>query len=344
MERPGFAVDLHMPTDTAKEMPGIGSSDEVASRAPDWSERGIGKNWQHRFFDRLIRFFGKRPAYHMAYVVTFWYVLSNPSVRKRCRYYLDRRFPRRQGRVRRFLDAYHLIREFGKTLVDITALRILGKRSMVDVCSDAERILELCRQDKGFVLVSAHVGCWQVGLSNLANLQKPVSLLMVPDPRAQALLDRRAAKVIDPRTGLAGVVAMTQALLRGEVVAIMGDRTFGEDHNTIEAKLLGDKVFLPLSPYRLASATRVPVVVLLALRTGMKTYELRLARVIEVPPGLGRSAKEYASYAQQFIACLEEFTEEHPWQFFNFYDLWHDGAATTTNVNPAPVAQREALR
>jgi predicted LPLAT superfamily acyltransferase len=337
-------VDLDMPTETAKEMPGTGPSNEVAGRAPDWSERGIGKSWQHRFFDRLIRILGKRPAYHMAYVVTFWYVLAYPSVRKRCRYYLGRRFPERQGKVRRFLDAYHLIREFGKTLVDITAFGILGKRSMVDVCSDTERILELCRREKGFILLSAHVGCWQVGLANLANLQKPVSLLMVPDPKAQALLDRRAAKVIDPRTGLAGVVAMTQALLHGEILAIMCDRTFGEDHNTIEARFFGDKVFLPLSPYRLASAAGVPVVVLLALRNGMKTYELRLARVIQVAPGLGRSAREYVSYAQQFIACLEEFVQEHPWQFFNFYDLWHDGAATTTSASPALGAEREALR
>jgi predicted LPLAT superfamily acyltransferase len=237
-----------------------------------------------------------------------------------------------------------LVREFGKTLVDIAAFGILGKRSMVDVCFDAERILGLCGREKGAVLLNAHVGCWQVGLANLANLRKPVSLLMVPDPKAQALLDHRVARVIDPRTGLAGVIAMTQALLHGEIVAIMGDRTFGEYQNTIEARFFEDEVFLPLSLYRLASLTGVPLVVLLAVRTGMKTYELCLARVIQVPPGLGRGATEYVSYAQQFIACLEGFVQEHPWQFFNFYDLWHDEAAPTTTANPALGAEREALR
>lgn len=340
IECPGFAVGFDMPGEANVAMPVTGPSIEEAGGAPVWSERGIGKGWQHRFFDRLIRIFGKRPAYHMSYIVTFWYVLLCPSVRKRCRYYLDRRFPERQGKVRRFLDAYHLIREFGKTLVDIAAFGILGKRSMVDVCSDAERILELCGREEGFVLLNAHVGCWQVGLAALENLQKPVSLLMVPDPKAQALLDHRTAKVIDPRTGLPGVVAMTQALLDGGIVAIMGDRTFGHNQNTVGARFLGDEVFLPLSPYRLASATGVPVVVLLAPRTGMKTYELRLSRVIEVPPGLGRSAEEYVPYAQQFIACLEEFVQEHPWQFFNFYDLWQDGVAPTTTASPALVRGR----
>lgn len=333
-----------MPAETAHEMPAFGSSIEGAGREPDWSVRGIGKSWQHRFFARFIRLFGKRPAYHMAYIVTFWYALLYPSVRRRCRYYLDRRFPERQRRVRRFLDTYHLIREFGKTLVDIAAFGILGKRSMVDVCSDTERIGELCKREPGFVLLSAHVGCWQMSLATLENLRKPVSLLMVPDPKAQAPLDHRAAKVIDPRTGLAAVVAVTRALLHGEIVTIMGDRAFGEDPNTIEVRFLGGSVFLPLSPYRLASATGVPIVVLLAPRTGMHTYELRLARLIAVPSGLGRGNKEYAPYAQQFIACLEEFVQEHPWQFFNFYDLWRDGAEPATTANPGLGREREVPR
>jgi len=323
-----------MSTETAKGVQETGPTHDEADRTPAWSEPGVGKRWQFRFFDRLIRTLGKRPAYHVSYIVTFWYVLFNSSIRQRCRYYIDRRFPERRGAMRRFLDAYHLIREFGKTLVDINAFATLGKRSMADACSNAERVLELCGTDGGFVLLSAHVGCWQVGLASLANLQKPVSLLMVPDPKAQALLDRREATVIDPRTGLAGVGAMTQALLNGEVVAIMGDRVFGGGHNTVETEFFGDTVSLPLSPYRLASATGAPIVVLLALRTGMKTFELRLARVINVPPGLGRSAEAYVSYARQYVASLEEFLQEHPWQFFNFYDLWHDRPVTTPRAKP----------
>lgn len=328
------AVGCNMSGETINDAPGTDSSVKEPYRAADWSEPGTGKGWQYRFFWRLIRTFGKRPAYHISYIVTFWYVLLFPSVRKRCRYYLDHRFPDRQGKARRFLDSYHLIREFGKTLVDIAAFGILGKSSMVNVCSDVQRIRELCGREKGVILLNAHCGCWQVSLAALENLRKPVSLLMVPDPRSQALADPCAAKVIDPRTGLTGVIAVTQALLRGEVVAIMGDRTFGDVQNVIAASFLGKKVFLPLSPYRLASATGVPIVVLLAPRTGLKTYELRLARVIEVPPGLGRSDKEYVTYAQQFIACLEEFVQEYAWQFFNFYDLWHDGASADNHRKP----------
>ncbi|MHC4695168.1 MAG: hypothetical protein ACYTFA_00325 [Planctomycetota bacterium] len=49
-------MDFDTSSVTAEEMPGTGSSNEEGDLAPDWSERGIGK----------------RPAYHMAYIVAFW--------------------------------------------------------------------------------------------------------------------------------------------------------------------------------------------------------------------------------------------------------------------------------
>ncbi len=42
----------------------------------------------------IIRVGGKTRAYHIAYIVTFWYILFYPSIRRRCQFYLKRRFPR----------------------------------------------------------------------------------------------------------------------------------------------------------------------------------------------------------------------------------------------------------
>jgi len=66
----------------------------------------------------------------------------------------------------------------------------------------------------------------------------------------------------------------------------------------------------------------VPVLVLTAPKTAPGTYELRLSKVIQVPPKLGRDAKAYAPYVQQFADVIEAFVRDYPWQFNNFYDLW----------------------
>lgn len=294
---------------------------EPTQRAAGWSERGIGQNWQHRFFHTLIRRLGKRPAYHMLYIVTFWYVLFRGSVRQRTRYYLDRRFPGR-GAVARFFDSWRLVRSFGKGLVDLAAVRILGNEAFSITSPDHERLMQLCESPKGFVLLNAHIGCWQVGLSSLGHLRKPISLVMMPDPRMQSFLSQYPVTVIDPQRGLEAVVEMMGVLERGEILCLMGDRVFGEEQNTVRVGFLGGEVDLPMSPYRLASAAGVPVVVLTAPKTGYRSYELRLARVIDVPAGLGRRPAEYIPYAQQFVECIELFLRDYPWQYHNFYDLW----------------------
>jgi predicted LPLAT superfamily acyltransferase len=162
-------------------------------------------------------------------------------------------------------------------------------------------------------------------MSALTHFPKRVSIVMIPEPRGPVLLGPQSTSMIDPRTGLQGVMAMTEALLRGDIVTMMGDRTFGSDRNTVAVQFLGDPVLFPVTPYRLASATATPILVMAAPKTSANSYELRLLKIIEVPPHLGRSAQDYAPYAQQFADCLEQFTREFPWQYYNFYDLWQEG-------------------
>jgi predicted LPLAT superfamily acyltransferase len=288
-----------------------------------WAQPGIGLKWQTRFFHRLIRVGGRARCYHIALIVAFWYVLFYPSIRRRCRHYLNRRFPERKGFLRRFLDDYRLVRTYAATLVDMVVLEVLGPASTSATAPEHDRLIQLCSQPNGFVLIHAHVGCFQLGLTALTQFPKHVSIVMIPETHAPMLLKPQAAAMIDARSGIAGVVEMTNALLRGEIVTMMGDRVFGNDQNTVPAKFLGDNVMLPVTPYRLASATECPVLVMAAPKTSPRSYELRVLKIIEVPPNLGRKPADYAPYAQQFADAIEQFTNDYPWQFYNFYDLWN---------------------
>ncbi len=49
---------------------------------------------------------------------------------------------------------------------------------------------------------------------------------------------------------------------------------------------------------------------------------IELARIIRVPAGLGRANAAYRPFLLQFVEALEIFTSSHPWQFFNFHDMW----------------------
>ena len=35
-------------------------------------------------------------------------------------------------------------------------------------------------------------------------------------------------------------------------------------------------------------------------------------------------AKELRPYAERFARCLESYMQDHPYQFFNFFNMWED--------------------
>ncbi len=310
-----------------------------AARPAGWAQRGIGTQRQHRFFYYLMKFGGRARGYHMANIAALWYAMFYPSVRRRCRYYLDRRFPERGGGLQRFIDDYRLLRNYGHTLVDMMVFGMFGKAAITGLSPNHDRLVELSSGLGGFTVLHGHVGCWQIGMSMLQGFHKRVSVVMIPEPRTTAILGETDISVIDPRTGMQSVMEMTEALLAGNVLALTGDRTIGDDANTAAVRFLGGEVRFPITPFKLAGATGTPILVLTAPKVRHGVYEARLGKVIHVPPGLGRNPQAYAPYVQEFVDVLEQFVADYPWQFHNFYDLW---ASSQSQTDPAQTVTRNS--
>ena len=297
-----------------------------AAGAGNWRAAEAGKRWHFAFFRALIRFGGRRPAYHIMYIVVFWYVLLSKAIRRSTRPYLDRRFPDHTNPLRKFRDSYRLLYTFGRTLIDRAAVALLGTDALDAACLDEEALANVITENESAVLVNAHAGVWQIAVSILGFIEKPVSIVMIPpdegSPIAEMARERMPFKIIDPRQGLDGVLEMMQSLKNGEILGLMGDRVFGDEESTVAAEFLGDTIRLPFSPFRLAGAAGVPILVMLSAKVGYREYEIRLAKIIRVDPKDARKPEKCRPYAQQFADALEEFVEQYPWQFFNFYDMW----------------------
>ncbi|MEZ4601642.1 MAG: lysophospholipid acyltransferase family protein [Syntrophotaleaceae bacterium] len=292
-----------------------------------WTSRSIGAAWQHRFFYGLIRLCGRRAAYAMLAVVIFYYMLFRPDQRRKSEFYLRRRFPGARG-LRLWLHSYRMSLALGKSLIDRAVVGILGSSSTRVDLEGKEELLALLAEGKGLILITAHVGSWQTAMAALDFLNQPVSLLL---QREAGDIDRHyfehggrdcPFRIIDPSGYLGGALEMIEVLKNGEILSVMSDRMLGSDRNAVAVDFLGDPVPFPFSAYKLASATGAPVGVLLSAKTGVDSYELRLARVIRVPSGLRRGSEAFVPYVRQFAETLEEYTQRYPYQFFNFYDMW----------------------
>jgi predicted LPLAT superfamily acyltransferase len=174
----------------------------------------------------------------------------------------------------------------------------------------------------------SHVGSWQVALSALNFINVPVNLLL---EREQGNIDRHyfeytgstsPYRIIDPGGYLGGTLEMLDVLKKGEVLCVMGDRVSGSQKSFVKVEFLGEEAPFPYSAFKLASAAGVPVVVLFSYKNGSDSYALKISKIIHVPGNLGRSGKNFLPYVTQYIQELESFVQIHPYQFFNFYNMW----------------------
>jgi len=287
----------------------------------------VGEALGHAIFYAVIKISGLRGGYFLLAFVTFGYVTGSRKIHLTLRPYIARRFPDHNW-ILRWLDTLRLVFRFGQILVDRAWLGLKPKAELDARIEGFERLQELLQEGKGLVLLTAHVGNWQTALSHLNKLQVPVNVLMHYDEEAVAkhYFDLQGKKcpfnIINTEGFLGGMVEATAALVRGEVVTIMGDRfTKGP---AVRVPFLGREVNLPAASFALAATAHAPVAVILAAKTGAKGYLLRVYDVFFPRRNPARQKNEdLVPLAQRFAEAMEKYLEKYPYQWFNFYDYWN---------------------
>jgi predicted LPLAT superfamily acyltransferase len=111
-------------------------------------------------------------------------------------------------------------------------------------------------------------------------------------------------------------------------VAMLADRIEAGDHGrTCRVPLLGEAVALPQAPYLLAGLLRCPLFFMVALRQGSGRYRV-IAEVLAESVELPRREREkrVQELATAYAGRLEHYCRTNPYQWFNFYDFWQEGA------------------
>ena len=288
----------------------------------------LGSRLQYGFFEALVRcrlVFAARMV--LALVVLYYAML--PHVRRRCAAYIDRRFPHAGG-LGRFVHAYRLYLNFGQVLLDRMIAGVTGRFPFCETAPLVrQRFAEAGANPHGCIVLTAHVGAWQVGIAGLEQFDRPVNVVQMhnPDDQGKHYFQHgkgRAFKVIDSADPVGSMVEAAAALRRGEVVCMMGDRLQGarQQGQGIDVAFMGGSIRIPASAYALASITGADLLMLFTVREKGITKAF-MAERLAIPAGLPRrDISVFQPYAQQFALALESVVERHPYQFFNFYDMW----------------------
>ncbi len=278
----------------------------------------------HWIFYVTMKFFGHKGAYILLWPVVGSYVIFSKRIHKITQIYLKKRFPNKRCY---WLDTFKLVHSFSQVLVDRAWLGLNPKAKFEGKLEGLKTLKKLIAKGKGLILLTAHVGIWQVAFSNLPDLNVPVNVLMhyEEENAAKHYFDLRNQPcpfhIIRNDGFMGGLIEASAALSKGEIVTIMADRYVHGPYARV--KFLGYETRVPIGAYMLAAITATPVVVLLTAKTGKTNYLVKIWDVF-YPICKNRSKKEQEmqKYAQKFIDALEEYLKIYPYQWYNFYDFW----------------------
>ncbi len=305
---------------------------------PPLPERNFGNKAQYGFFHHLIRLAGIRLSRPVLALVVLWYTLL-PHGRRRSLPYIERRFGPADW-TRRLRQVWKQQHCFGTLLLERLMLRITGRGGMLYEKEPSGRLKTLMDRGRGLVVLSAHVGGWQGAVGGLRFLDRPVNILQYrADHHGDQHFFRYGAeeggapvRCINVADYFGGMLEAHAALGRGEVVCLMGDRIFQPGEPAVDLPFLGKPARFPVGAYRLAAISGAPIAVIFILRgdhgpensphPGGENLYLRLAGIIEPVKRNARSADAWKDEAAAYVRHLESVVREHPYQFFNFYDMW----------------------
>jgi predicted LPLAT superfamily acyltransferase len=191
---------------------------------------------------------------------------------------------------------------------------------------DGDRLRAAMARPEGCILLSAHVGNWELAGRLLGQLtSRRVHVVMVEADSAavkQALgaVMGEPPGIIDPRRGFEAALAIGRALADGEVVCMLGDRWLPGQPSCV-ANLLGRPAQLPAGPFLAAASTGAIILPCFLIRRKRCSYRLLVGSPWRAEPGCGRQAAA-RSGVRWWAGILTAVVRRRPRQWHNFFDVW----------------------
>lgn len=300
----------------------------VGGRVPSsWDARSRGGYFGHWLFYQLIRIFGPSVAYAALYPVVAFYTLIVRKERAASVQYLARVLGPTHL-LGSWARSYRHLLAFARSYLDGAMLGILGSEIFTVEHHGAEHIRNLAQAGKGGVMLTAHLGTWELSSGMLKDEHGVgrVALVMFRSDAEQLQgfiesLHAKRPRVIAVGEGELAALEILRAVRGGELVAMQGDRTV--DARDVRVPFFGREARFPVGPWIIAALSGAPSLCSFALRTGPRHYKFVAYPPVTVRFQPGRSKDDQLrEWISAYVARLEEILREHPYQWFNFFDFW----------------------
>ncbi len=184
------------------------------------------------------------------------------------------------------------------------------------------KVVNALKAGRGIIILTGHLGNWELGASALVNEKIPVTAVAMPHPTelvTKFFFDTRLSKGV-------GVVPVEQAakvalrvLKSNECLAILGDRDF--TGTGVAVDFLGAETVFPVGAVKLAAKTGATICPAFAVRSTRGKYRIYFEdtyRVESLPDG----SPDLNGALERWSGILGKYVKLFPTQWFRFESVW----------------------
>ncbi len=185
-----------------------------------------------------------------------------------------------------------------------------------------EIIDQKMKEKKGIILVTAHLGNYELGGAVLSLLGYPLSVVALPhlDLRTNNFFNKQRRRVgikVIP-TGLS-VKESIEVLNQGKILALLGDRDFS--HSGRKSRMFSRYAHIPRGLAFFAKKSKAALVPAFFIRENKYCYRLCFEKEIEARQD-SRSDGFEEEVIKKYVSVLEKYLKKYPQQWYLFQKYW----------------------
>jgi predicted LPLAT superfamily acyltransferase len=286
-----------------------------------WDGKSKGTVFGYKIFVFFISKVGIRSAYFILYFVAAFYFVFLKKSNRAIFYYFHKRLGYSTAKSRQMVfKSYYT---FGQTIIDKISISAGMRNKFTYEFDGVEILTNLLSEKKGGVLISAHIGNFEIAEFFFSEIDLDFQInLVTTDLEHSAIKDylgsiskKSSIKFIIIRDDLSHIFEINAALARNELVCFTGDRYF-EGVKSLSESILGQEADFPAGPFLIASRLKVPVVFVYVMKEPKLHYHL-YAREANV------RHRDERALLKAYIESVESMLKKYPLQWFNYFDFWN---------------------
>ena len=286
----------------------------------EWDGKSRGTVLGYKIFVFFIKKAGIKSAYFILYFVASYYFIFLKKSNRSIFYYFKERLGYSYFKSKKmvFMSYY----TFGQTILDKVSISAGMQNRFTYEFDGVEILKKLLEEKKGGVLISAHIGNFEIAEHFFSEIDVDFQInLVTTDLEHSAIKNylekiskKSTLKLILIKDDLTHIFEINAALARNELVCFTGDRYF-EGVKSLSEVLLGQEAKFPAGPFLIASRLKVPVVFVYVMKEKNLHYHL-YTREAQV------NHRDEKVLLKEYTQSLESMLKKYPLQWFNYFDFW----------------------